>query len=49
VAEAGKIRLHAVHMLAVKATTHDWESYWASLTFEVTSGGTAESTNLSNR
>ncbi|MBM3763424.1 MAG: DUF4198 domain-containing protein [Acidobacteria bacterium] len=49
VMEAGKIRLHAVHMLAVKQATHDWESYWASLTFEVTSKGTAESNNLSNR
>lgn len=31
----GPTRLHVVHMLAVQQPTHDWESYWASLTFEV--------------
>jgi hypothetical protein len=32
---AGPTRLHVIHMLAVQQPTHDWESYWASLTFEV--------------
>jgi hypothetical protein len=30
---AGPTRLHAVHMVSVQADTHDWESFWASLTF----------------
>lgn len=49
VAKAGKIRLHAVHMLPVKQTTHDWESYWASLTFEVPSATPTTSSNLTSR
>lgn len=32
---AGKIRLHSIAMDRVNQPTHDWESYWASLTFEV--------------
>lgn len=49
VASAGKIRLHAVAMLQVKAATHDWESYWASLTFEVSSAAPVQSSKLTNR
>ena len=45
----GKIRLHAVTMDRVNATTHDWESFWASLTFEVLSGASTQSSNLTNR
>jgi uncharacterized GH25 family protein len=32
---AAKYRLHAVHMEQVSQPTHDWESFWASFTFEV--------------
>ncbi len=46
---SGKIRLHAVAMNQVKAETHDWESYWASLTFEVPSATPTQSSNLTNR
>ncbi len=46
---SGKIRLHAVAMKQVKAETHDWESYWASLTFEVSSATPVQSSNLTNR
>ncbi len=46
---SGKIRLHAVAMNQVKAETHDWESFWASLTFEVSSAAPAQSSNLTNR
>jgi hypothetical protein len=49
IAEAGKIRLHAVHMLPSTQPTHDWESFWATLTFEVASGLPMQSTNLTNR
>jgi uncharacterized GH25 family protein len=41
----GKVRLHAVTMDRVKAADHEWESFWASFTFEVNPG----STNLSSR
>lgn len=41
----GKVRLHAVTMDRVSAPDHDWESFWASFTFEVNPG----STNLSSR
>jgi len=37
IVNSGKVRLHAVHMLQVQQPKHDWESYWASLTFEVAS------------
>lgn len=46
---AGKIRLHAVAMNQVKAETHDWESFWASLTFEMPSAAPTQSSNLTNR
>jgi hypothetical protein len=46
---SGKIRLHAVAMKRVKAETHDWESYWASLTFEVPSATPTQSSKLTNR
>jgi hypothetical protein len=39
----GKFRLHAVHMVGVKESTHDWESFWASLTFEVSAAGQVSS------
>lgn len=32
---AGKFRLHTIAMDRVSQPTHDWESNWASLTFEV--------------
>lgn len=32
---AGKHRLHAIQMVASQGTPHDWESFWASFTFEV--------------
>ncbi len=35
---SGPTRLHAVHLLAVQAPSHDWESYWASFTFFATAG-----------
>lgn len=46
---AGKIRLHAVAMDRVSEPTHDWESNWASLTFEVLSAPGTESITLSNK
>lgn len=47
--EGGKTRLHTVAMEAGDGKTHDWASYWASLTFEVASGKGGESTNLTSR
>lgn len=35
VAEPGKWRLHAIYMERLKDPAADWESYWATLTFEV--------------
>ncbi len=49
VKNAGKVRLHAVHMLSVQQPTHDWESYWASLTLEAASADGARSSNLTSR
>ncbi len=46
---SGKIRLHALSMERVNEATHDWESNWASLTFEVSSAPVPQSTTLSNR
>jgi uncharacterized GH25 family protein len=46
---AGKIRLHAVTMQRVEQATHDWESFWASFTFEVASGAPTESSTLTSR
>ena len=43
---AGRVRLHCVQMERVAANTHDWESFWASFTFEV-KGTTAEASGLS--
>lgn len=45
---AGRIRLHCVQMERVQSETHDWESYWASFTFEV-KGASAEASGLSAR
>jgi len=42
---AGPTRLHVVHMLAVQQPTHDWESYWASLTFEASSAAVSQAVN----
>jgi len=42
--EAGRIRLHCVQMERVAGPAHEWESFWASLTFEV-----APTQNTSNR
>lgn len=46
---SGKVRLHSLKMERVNEATHDWESSWASLTFEVPSTPGAQSTTLSNR
>ena len=46
---AGKVRLHAVTMNRVKQPSHDWESFWASLTFEVASRAPTESSTLTSR
>ncbi len=47
--EAGKVRLHCVQMERVSAPTHEWESFWASLTFEVTATGTPSSEVVSSQ
>lgn len=46
---AGKIRLHTLRMEHVEAADHDWESFWASLTFEVPSPEGQKSSTLSSR
>lgn len=43
---SGRVRLHCVQMERVAAATHDWESFWASFTFEV-KGTTADASGLS--
>jgi uncharacterized GH25 family protein len=32
---AGRWRLHTIHMDRVSAPAADWESFWATLTFEI--------------
>jgi uncharacterized GH25 family protein len=46
---AGKVRLHCVQMERVAQPTHDWESSWASFTFEVPAAGAAASDVISSR
>lgn len=46
---AGKVRLHTLHMEHVEAADHEWESNWASLTFEVASPEGQKSSTLSSR
>lgn len=45
---AGRARLHCVQMERVSAATHEWESFWASFTFEV-KGATADASGFSAR
>ncbi len=45
---AGRARLHCVQMERVSAATHEWESFWASFTFEV-KGATADASGPSAR
>ncbi len=33
--DSGKVRLHTIVMERVAQPTHEWESFWASLTFEI--------------
>jgi hypothetical protein len=49
ITSAARTRLHAVHMIPASVTTHEWESFWASFTFEPQSARTPESSNLTNR
>jgi uncharacterized GH25 family protein len=46
---AGKMRLHAIEMNRVQKPTHDWESFWASLTFEVPASPAGASGIVSSR
>lgn len=46
---SGRIRLHSMKMERANEATHDWESFWASLTFEVLSAPGSQSTTLTNR
>jgi hypothetical protein len=45
---AGRVRLHCVQMERVSVPTHEWESFWASFTFEV-KDPTADASGLSAR
>lgn len=45
---SGKLRLHTLQMERVQAADHEWESFWASLTFEVAPAN-AKSSTLSSR
>lgn len=46
---AGKMRLHAIEMRRIAAPTHDWESFWASFTFEVAPDTRGASSVVSSR
>ncbi len=49
ISQAGKLRLHCVHMQRVAQPTHDWESSWASFTFEVAGAPSPASDVVSER